>query len=225
MWSIRELKQKGKAAFKANYWTAVVAGIILSVALSSSVGGGVRTTWENIQETGLDPEIVQNVAFAAASIGGFTGLLLNYFGLKPLEVGGRRFFLVNTVNRAELGEFAWAFRNNYINVVKTMFFRGLFTFLWSLLFIIPGIIKGYSYSMVPYIMAEFPQMDSMEAINYSRKMMDGEKLNKFFLDLSFIGWIILTVFTCGILGVFYVFPYTAATDAEFYSTVRGKCFA
>ena len=97
-----------------------------------------------------------------------------------------------------------------------MFFRGLYTFLWSLLFIIPGIIKAYEYRLIPYLLAENPNMDMQEAFERSRTMMDGNKYDAFILDISFIGWIILSEVTRGILGIFYVNPYIQLTNTELY---------
>ena len=76
--------------------------------------------------------------------------------------------------------------------------------------------------MVPYIIAEHPEMGANEAITLSRRMMDGHKMDAFVLDLSFIGWYLLSIFTCGILLVFYVQPYKACTDAEIYSLLKQK---
>ena len=76
-------------------------------------------------------------------------------------IGAQRFFVVSHYQKAELGELGYAFSNGYMNVVKTMFMRGLFTSLWTLLFIIPGIIKGYEYRMIPYILAENPDIRQM----------------------------------------------------------------
>lgn len=103
-----------------------------------------------------------------------------------------------------------------MNVVKIMFCRGLFTLLWSLLFIIPGIIKAYEYRMIPYLLAENPDMDMSEAFARSKEMMMGNKWEAFVLDLSFIGWYFLSAFTCGILSIFYVKPYVQLTNTELY---------
>ena len=105
-----------------------------------------------------------------------------------------------------------------------MFLRDLFTALWSLLFIVPGIIKHYEYLMVPYIIAENPGMPREEAFLISNKMMMGQKWEAFVLDLSFIGWGILTVMTGGIVGVFYAEPYRQATFAELYSFNRAMAY-
>ena len=109
---------------------------------------------------------------------------------------------------------------NAIGVI--MFLRGLFTALWSLLFIIPGIVKSYEYMMIPYLLAEHPEMTRQEAFAESKRMMDGNKWNAFVLDLSFIGWTLLGICTVGILLVFYVEPYIYLTHAELYHALKNN---
>ena len=74
-----------------------------------------------------------------------------------------------------MGEISYGFKSNYLNIVKIMFFRSLFTVLWGLLFIIPGIIKAYEYSMIPYLLSENPDMDMQQAFDESRRMTYGQK--------------------------------------------------
>lgn len=102
---------------------------------------------------------------------------------------------------------------------KVMFLSGLFTFLWSLLLVIPGIIKGYSYSMAMYILAEEPEIGAREALRRSQEIMDGHKLELFGLHLSFIGWHLLACITCGIAYV-WVMPYINATVTNFYNSIK-----
>lgn len=102
---------------------------------------------------------------------------------------------------------------------KVNFFVGLFTFLWSLLFVIPGIIKGYSYSMAMYVLAENKGKGALECINESKKMTEGHKMELFVLNLSFIGWYLLTGITFGIAGI-YVIPYVSATQVNFYNEIK-----
>lgn len=96
----------------------------------------------------------------------------------------------------------------------------LYTFLWSLLFVIPGIVKSYSYAMTFYILADNPDMAPSEAITRSREMMNGNKWRLFCLDFSFIGWLLLSALTCGILS-FWVMPYTEMARVEFYESLKG----
>ena len=84
--------------------------------------------------------------------------------------------------------------------------KNIYIFLWSLLFIIPGIVKSYSYALAEYISRENPEKTATECLDESRQIMEGHKMDLFLFDLSFIGWELLTVFTCGILSI-YVLPY------------------
>lgn len=102
---------------------------------------------------------------------------------------------------------------------KVTFLTGLFTFLWSLLFVIPGIIKGLSYSMSLYILAENKGKSAMECINESKQMTEGHKMDLFVLGLSFIGWLLLVAVTFGIAGI-WVGPYMNTTYANAYNSLK-----
>lgn len=99
------------------------------------------------------------------------------------------------------------------------FLRILYETLWSLLFIIPGIIKSYSYAMTPYILAENPQLTASQAIRKSTELMDGHKAELFYLDLSFIGWSLLAALTLN-LGNIVLNPYRNAAHAAFYRQLQ-----
>lgn len=142
----------------------------------------------------------------------------------PLEVGGRSFFSKGAESDEEVhfAHLGMAFRgNHYMNVVWAMFYRGFLNFLFYLLLIIPGIIKAYSYSMVPYLLADNPSMDAKRAIQVSEDMTNGQKMEMFILDLSFIGWYILGALLFGI-GIFFVHPYAYATKAQLYLTLKAE---
>lgn len=147
-------------------------------------------------------------------------ILLDVFIFNPLEVGCKKYYLRNLNEPTQVGNIGYAFDNNYKNITKTMFFRDLFTVLWTLLFIIPGIVKSYEYQMIPYLLADNPQMTKEQAFEESKRMMQGQKWKAFVLDLSFIGWNILSALTLGILGIFYVQPYMDATHAALYEALR-----
>lgn len=152
-------------------------------------------------------------------------LLLSIFLFGPLEVGCRNYFKMNAFEKADLNAIALGFKkNHYMKMVGTIFFRNLYTFLWTLLLFVPGIIKSYEYRMIPYILSDCPDMPRKEAFRISKEMMYGHKMNAFILDLSFFGWILLTIITCGIAGIFYVNPYIAATDAELFIAIREEYF-
>ncbi len=104
---------------------------------------------------------------------------------------------------------------------KVSFLAGLFTFLWSLLFIIPGIIHGLSYSMAPYILAENKEKSAMDCIEESIEMTDGHKWDLFVLNLSFIGWILLEIITLGLASI-WVTPYMSATGVNAYLSLKPR---
>ena len=101
---------------------------------------------------------------------------------------------------------------------------GLYTLLWTMLFIIPGIVKAYSYSMTFYILADNPDMNPNEAIKASCQMMKGHKFDLFVLHLSFFWWNLLGSVTFGIAYI-YVIPYMSAAEAKFYDTIKNEYFA
>lgn len=149
-------------------------------------------------------------------------LLITVFVFNPFYVGTARFMVQSFDKKPRFKEVFYAFERRYKNVAAIMLLRGVYTFLWTLLFIIPGIVKRYEYRMVPYILAETPDIDAKTAISVSKQMMQGQKWKTFLLDLSFIGWHILGALTLGILGVFYVSPYIHLTNAALYRKLKGK---
>jgi uncharacterized membrane protein len=118
----------------------------------------------------------------------------------------------------EIGNLFVGFRN-YGSVLGTMLLMFLYTFLWSLLLIVPGIIKSYSYAMTPYLLHDHPELGAEALICKSMEMMKGHKMKLFLLDLSFIGWGLLCILTLGI-GLLWLSPYMQSARAAFYEDVR-----
>lgn len=145
---------------------------------------------------------------------------VNVLLLNPLSVGGRRFFYRNIKEDAQVKELCYTFDYGYKNSVKVLFFRDLYLFLWTLLLIVPGLIKSYEYRLIPYLLAENPQMSQEQVFAASKRMMQGNKWKAFLMDLSFLGWRILSVLTLGILGIFYVDPYYHQADAMMYDAIK-----
>ena len=184
--------------------------------------GSTNVTTENvtfplspivIATVGATVLLVMLVAIAVA-------VVVDVFVINPLLVGTTRFFTRNLNQPAEAKEVAYAFDNNYREIARTMFWRELYIILWGLLLIIPGIVKAYQYRMVPYLLADDPTMDKDRALAESTRMMDGNKWRAFVLDLSFLGWHLLSALTLGVLEVFYVAPYKCMTDAALYESLR-----
>ena len=230
MWTRAELKDNAKKFFKFNYWKMVLVALIITMI--GGGGGGFSVNFNyNYNVMDRDPYGFRYMtsAEAMAFMIGFLSVIfvvsiiaivLSVFVFNPLIVGAQRFFVVSHYQKAELNELGYVFSHSYLNVVKTMFLRSLYIFLWSLLLIIPGIIKAYEYLMIHYIIAENPEIDSKQAFAMSKQMMDGNKWKAFVLELSFFGWMLLSVFTCGILAVFYVNPYMFMTEAELYVALK-----
>lgn len=233
MWERAELKERAKVAFKRNYWRCVAVTLILTILFGdagNSVNSQVR---ENNTSITSIYERIPNVSDAsilnvlAIFLGGMVlvaiviGFLLRIFIFNPIEVGADRFFIKNSSGKPTMGELLFAFgEGEYGKIGLTLFLRDLFGFLWTLLLIIPGIIKLYEYRMIPYILADDPTVSRQDAFRISKEMMDGQKLDVFVLDLSFLGWSILSICTLGLLDIFYVGPYKNATDAELFLKLK-----
>lgn len=158
------------------------------------------------------------ISIAVASIIYF---IFWYYFVNVYQVVTRRIFLEGiTYKKVPLDRLIFLKKSKKWNkVAKTMFFKSLLISLWNLT-IIGGIIKRYSYLMVPYILAENPNIKARDAINLSRKMMDGHKCEAFLISLSFIGWNLLGVFSWGVTTVIFSNPYEIATFAEYFKKLR-----
>lgn len=145
-----------------------------------------------------------------------------YFIVNVYRVVCRRMFLEGRIySQIKLQDFAFLFRvKKWSKAAFTMFLLFVYKFLWGLT-IIGGIIKRYSYFLVPYIVAENPDINARDAIRLSRDMMRGYKWKCFVLDISFIGWQLLGILTLGLLDIAYTDPYRVATFTEFYCDMRG----
>ena len=112
--------------------------------------------------------------------------------------------------------------NNFGRRLGGYYWMGLFIYLWSLLFMIPGIVKGIAYSMTPYILADCPNVRAKDALKLSMRMTQGYKADIFVTLLSFLGWLILSAFTFGILEIVYVGPYMNTTMAGVYEELKNN---
>lgn len=232
MWDRGMLKGYAKQELKQSYWLSfavcLVAGILGAGGNSVSFNfGGVSGFSSGGGNSGYDSGgwesaailigvlIVMIIAFLIA-------IAVSVFLANPILVGKCSFFVRAPYGDRQFGNLFSSFKKGqYLYIVKTMFMTNLYIFLWSLLFIIPGIIKSYEYRMVPYIISDDPSLSPDQAMYLSRQMTDGEKGAMFVLDLSFIGWYLLGALACGI-GVLFVSPYVEATWAQLYLLLRTK---
>lgn len=188
-----ELKAKAKEQIKGKIGILFVIMLIISVI--SGAAGGLLSL---IPGGSLVASIIITPAFALSTI----RVYLNLFGGKTPEVKD-----------------AFSGFDDFWSAFKVTFLVGLYTILWSLLFVIPGIIKGISYSMSMYILAENKGKSARECIAESKAMTEGHKMELFVLSLSFIGWALLCVITFGI-ALIWVIPYMQATLTNAYYSLK-----
>lgn len=229
MWTRAQLKSNAKEVLRVSYWKAFLASLLMSFATRGEVvnfnyrfsrwdldrfsGEWVHGAYDKI--IALLPFII-----GTATIALLIGLAISVLVFKPLEVGATRYFLESTQHRFRLEELAYGFTNgSYWNVVSVMLLRYVYNLLWFLLLIIPGIVKSYAYSMVPYLLSENPKMAPSRAIELSNAMTRGHKWEMFILDLSFLGWLFLGSIALGV-GVLFVLPYYNSTRAQLYLALR-----
>lgn len=243
MWNRAGLKSNAKENLRRYYWPAFLVCLIAGIfnGGGSSVSGGFNSLKSGINSTSsydnfassfsdfrydmlIQPNMLWIYAVVALMvlIVMLIGFAVSILVGNPLTVGKNRFFMCSRDSKTGIGEVGFAYTGGHFwNIVKIMFLMNLFVFLWSLLFVIPGIIKSYEYAMVPYILAENPEIEMKRAFELSKEMMRGQKWNYFVLQLSFIGWNLLGLLACGI-GIAFVNPYYEATLAEFYGWAREK---
>ncbi len=235
-WSRARLKEMARTALHGSYWRSVLVSLILGIAVGSAgiaaSGNGASSSFamrSGRYGMGGDEFSSSFAVFPILAIAGIVfvtiliaGIALSIFLFGPLEVSCKNYYRQDIFRPTGLGALSAGFNSDYLNIVKTQFLKNLYTFLWGLLFVIPGIVKSYEYRMIPYILAEHPDMPTREAFELSRRMMYGEKWNTFVLDLSFLGWNILSACTLGILGFFYVRPYEDLTNAALYGALKQK---
>ena len=189
-----ELKANAKAQISGKIGILFV--ITLIIAAISGAAGGVLSFAGPVGSLAIS--IIITPAFALSIVRVYLNL---FHGQKP-EVKD-----------------AFSGFDDFWSAFKVQFLVGLFTFLWSLLFIIPGIVKAYSYSMSLYILAENKEKPALECINESKSMTNGHKMDLFVLDLSFLGWALLGIITFGIAYI-YVIPYINATYTNAYQSLK-----
>ena len=147
------------------------------------------------------------------------GMVFSLLFASQFIVSGYNFFLkTNNNNSPRVSSIFDNFGQQWANNFVVYILQSIYTVLWSILFIIPGIIKSYAYSMSLFLKAKDPKMTSKEAINLSIKMMDGNKLKLFYLQISFCGWIILSYLTLGI-GFIFLEPYMKSATTSFYEDI------
>ena len=217
----KELKDNAKQSLRGNWGWAIIVFLITAIIFGIFTGAGhwLDETYINYDGTNIFYQFASPIGSILLWIGSFIGLSRNiaFLELRDDQKEEKPYmaaFSVFTENR---------FGPELINFVLV----SIFTFLWTWLLIIPGIIKAYSYSMTPYIVKDMvasdKQVGATDGINASKELMKGHKMDLFIFDLSFLGWNILAAITCGI-GYLWVTPYYQTAKANFYRHIAGDKF-
>lgn len=237
-WTIKDLMAETKEPLRRGYWKMTVVSILMILL---SVGLSYSSLIDSINQVpALISDVITNefmagrqfdgrmMAVLLTMIGGvmflsvLIKLFLDVFLENPLEVGADKMFLASLDKEKPimLSDLAFAYDADYLNAVKVLFLKRFFRDMWMLLLVVPGVIKGYEYQMIPYLLSENPYMSHKEAFATSKAMMKGNKKRAFFLDLYFIPWHILGMITLGIAEIFYVAPKKNAVKACFYLKIK-----
>lgn len=201
MSSISELKARAKESLKGKYGDAIV--VILLSGLISGAFGVIQTVGNNMNNYGLT----------------MVGSLISFIVTGLISFGSVSFFLKLSRNEEVDYKELFTKTNMLVPYLLISLLTGIFVFLWSLLFIIPGIIAAIAYSQVMLIALDNPEMDPMDVLKKSKEMMQGHKLDFVILNLSFLGWMILGAFTAGILYLWLI-PYMTVTQYNFYNELK-----
>ena len=180
------------------------------------LGGCIfRTKWTNGM---LVITLADSIAVLSSILFG-----LGFFAAGPLTYSISKYFLSVVYGEDEnsVKYIFDGFKDDFAGTFLLSLMRTLFVSLWSLLFIIPGIIKKYAYSMAFYVKADHPEYTWNECLKTSKTLMKGNKMKLFFLKLSFLGWMIVSCMTCGI-GFLWLAPYMECTIANFYAFLAAK---
>ncbi|MCC8161416.1 MAG: DUF975 family protein [Oscillospiraceae bacterium] len=229
--SFSQLKQDAKNVLSGKYWYSFGVYVILSTAsyIISMIASSIMT----VPVSGLLSALLaschsQSAEFLAAvtvlitsAVGVVVMIIASLVILTPLETGLIKFFINETTGTHDMYDLLFVFKNRMGNVVLIGFLKNLYVFLWSLLLIVPGIVKSYEYSMISYIIAENPSLDRKRAFEISKALTDGNKLKIFLFSLSFIGWILLACLTCGI-GMMFLAPYMQASFTQLYIDLKSQ---
>ena len=180
----------------------------------------LRGKWTPAVVTSLVFCILLGVAVSLSRVNALL-YLIAYLGGASIVAIGMLYACWDLFTKGTLPEAGALFApfKQYARTVGAVLLVFVYTLLWTLLLVIPGIIKAYSYSVTFYILRENPEMTAGDAITASQKMMDGHKMDLFLLSLSFIGWAILASITFGI-GYLWLIPYIYTAYAAFYETLK-----
>lgn len=225
----KQIRQSAWNILRNNYWSAFVVSLVASL-ITETVGGVSEfasfigdTLTQRIDYGYVEPETVYGLLAMLGKIMVITSVasfIINIFVSAPVSVGYMGYFSKAVDGNPPISDMFSGFKTNYLSRVGIMLLVSVKVVLWSLLLIVPGIIKTYEYAMIPYILADNPGISAKEAFAMSKDMMTDNKWRFFVLQISFIGWELLCIFTCGI-GILFLNPYYLMANAVFYRELKG----
>ena len=212
-----QIRLKARDSLKGNYWPAVGVAFVAAIFGALMVNGGSYSL--NIEKRATElfgdlPKIVKTYLMIAAGGAGALSLVNLILG-GVVQLGYAQYLLKQQDRELNSIKDLFSKFDYFGQGFLQLFLRNLYTFLWGLLFLIPGLIKSFAYAMTPFLMAEDPTLTANEAIKLSQEKMRGHKGELFCLGLSFFGWAVLAVLTGGI-GEIFLNPYINAAYAAFY---------
>ena len=219
MWTNGELKSYARAKLSFSYWPIVSVTFLVGLIPFLL---DIEIPYDQMYELGYITKDMQLLLAFVSLILSLASLFLGIFVFEPLNVGLKRYYINQETRTASIRDIFYVFTHHYWNVVWILVLRGFFLSLWFFLLIIPGLIKAYEYMMIPYLLAEKPDLSRREVFQATKTMMDGNKWDAFLLGLSFIGWFLLGAFTVGLLYPFFVTPYYNLTESELYLALKGR---
>lgn len=247
MWTRKEIKKDAKEFLKQNYWKSFVVVLITLVIANGFNKFGIRININDFQQNFgyimgtqmsapiqseplfilFDPLLKQffelmRVALTTITFMAFaTSILIYLIGL-IIEVGLSRYFIDGLKGDVNINKLFSGFNvKDIIPIIKAQTLTILLIILWSLLFIVPGIIKAYEYRYVSYILAEDSSLKPKEVLGRSKAITKGHKAELFILDFSFILWDLLSLITFGVSS-YFVAPYIYATNARLYTILSSN---
>ena len=239
MWTREIIKERAKNVLSKSYWTAFLISLILTFFAGGNNNGfsfnfSIPFNPPNNSGFGSEnipnqppPNFFESLPVFAINTSIIFALLMIIFAIcyrtflgNALITGGKKFFVQSAQNNVNMNNIGFSFnKQRYMDIVKSMLCKDVLIFLWTLLLIVPGIIKWYAYFMVPYILADNPNIGYRRALELSENMTEGHKLDMFVLDLSFLGWLLLGLLAC-LIGQLFVIPYIESTYAQLYLILR-----
>lgn len=235
----KDFRQMAREALRGRWLWAVLAGVVAAIFgvtegflpdINVQMQGGTpHINAELLGQTVSLDGFMREPAFGSLLVGGATFLVLLGLAIALVQLilggivaAGYAKYNLELIDGQEVGaDTLFAYFPQWKTMLIANILQTVYVLLWTLLFIIPGIIAAYRYSMTYFILAENPELTASEAISRSKELMNGNKWRLFCLEFSFIGWALLAALTMGI-GNLFLTPYTQAANAAFYRDITGR---